>query len=97
MATQTTTRPTSTEDGASEYKTILEMRDGEQGIITQVDGRIHGLASAMGIRPGMRLVVESKQPLDGPVVITVGTSMTSLGRNYAREILVAEELEVEER
>jgi Fe2+ transport system protein FeoA len=84
-------RETVAETRVGEQKTVAEMQAGEEGTITQVDGRIHALASAMGIRPGMRLVVESKQPLGGPVVVTVGKSTTSLGLGYAREIQVVDE------
>ena len=45
----------------------------------------------MGIRPGKRMKVCSKQPFDGPVVVSVGHSTVSLSRSQARALEIVPE------
>lgn len=71
-----------------ECKRVAEMRSGQTGTIERIDECVRGRASAMGVRPGKRLEVQTKQPFDGPVVISVGDSVTSLSRRYAQGIEV---------
>ncbi|HKL27653.1 MAG TPA: FeoA family protein [Natrialbaceae archaeon] len=69
-------------------KRVAEMQSGQTGTIERIDECVRAKASAMGVRPGKRLEVQTKQPFDGPVVISVGDSMTSLSRRYAQGIEV---------
>lgn len=73
------------------HETVAEMQNGQTGVIETVDGAARAELSAMGIRPGARVEVHSKQPLNGPVVISIGPSMTSLSRRYAKQITVVSE------
>lgn len=68
---------------------VAEMDEGEVGTIERVGDQIRHQVTSMGVRPGQHLEFHTKQPLDGPVVVSVGRSMTSLSRAYAREITVS--------
>ena len=70
---------------------VAEMDAGEVGIIKEVADAIRNQVTCMGVRPGQRLKFHTKQPFDGPVVVSVGNSMTSLSREYARQVTVAVE------
>ena len=72
-------------------KCVADMDAGQTGRIEHVGEPICEKVAAMGVRPGKKMKCHSKHPLDGPVVITVGQSMTSLSRRYAQEIEVAVE------
>lgn len=67
---------------------VAEMEAGEVGTIQAVGEEIRHQVTSMGVRPGRRLTFHTKQPFDGPVVVSVGRSMTSLSRGYARKITV---------
>lgn len=68
---------------------VAEMDDGEVGTIQDIGDQIRHQVTSMGVRPGQRLEFHTKQPFDGPVVVSVGRSMTSLSREYARKITVS--------
>ena len=70
-------------------RTVAEMDDGEVGTIQDIGEQIRHQVTSMGVRPGQRLEFHTKQPFDGPVVVSVGRSMTSLSREYARKITVS--------
>ncbi|UWG46420.1 hypothetical protein HSRCO_0118 [Halanaeroarchaeum sp. HSR-CO] len=65
----------------------------ECGTIEEIDEEIREQVVSMGVRPGKRLVIQSKQPLNGPIVVSVGQNMTSLSRSHARQIEVAVDVE----
>ena len=44
----------------------------------------------LGIREGQIVRVDSKQPLMGPITISVGNSQLTLGRGIAHKIIVEE-------
>lgn len=67
---------------------VADMEAGESGTIREVGEQIRHQVTSMGVRPGQRLEFHTKQPFDGPVVVSVGRSMTSLSRDYARKIIV---------
>lgn len=74
----------------SESETVVaEMDDGESGTIEGIGAEIRSQVTSMGVRPGQRLEFHTKQPFNGPVVVSVGQSMTSLSREYARKITVS--------
>ncbi len=62
------------------------LESGQTGTIERVDEDVHDRALAMGIRPGRELEVRSKQPFDGPLVVAVDQSVTSISRRCARGI-----------
>lgn len=59
---------------------------GETGTIVAVGDSIRDELGAMGIRPGKELLVQTKQPLGGPVTVSVGHNVTSVSRSYAHQI-----------
>lgn len=68
---------------------VAEMEAGDVGTIQEVGAEIRQQVTSMGVRPGRRLTFHTKQPFDGPVVVSVGRSMTSISRTYARNITVS--------
>lgn len=75
----------------SQEQTVADMAEGETAVIDDVGGPASSELSAMGIRAGARVEVHSKQPLNGPVVVSTGPSMTSLSRRYARHVTITTE------
>ena len=59
-------------------------------------GRHHGLhgfqrrLNVLGIREGQIVRVDSKQPLMGPLTISIGNSQMTMGRGMAHKIIVEE-------
>ena len=72
----------------SKSRKLSELDYGETGRITKINGNLKGQISAMGIREGKELRMDTKQPINGPVVITIEKSTTSLGFNLAEKITV---------
>lgn len=77
---------TNTEDSRT---LVAEMEAGDVGTIQEVGAEIRKQVTSMGVRPGRQLTFHTKQPFDGPVVVSVGRSMTSISRRYARNITVS--------
>lgn len=73
-------------------KTLSEMMYGEKGIVKDIEEDLKAKIAGMGIRVGKKVKMQTKQPIKGPVVITVDEANTSLGLDVADKILV----EVEE-
>ncbi len=63
-----------------------ELQVGQSGTVAQIDEHVRDRAIARGIRPGRTLEVQTKQPFDGPVVVSVDRSVTSISRRCARGI-----------
>lgn len=75
-------------NSGSRRTVVAEMDSGEVGTIQDIGEQIRHQVTSMGVRPGLRLEFHTKQPFNGPVVVSVGRSMTSLSREYARKITV---------
>jgi len=73
-------------------KKLSEMVYGEEGIVKSIEGNLRNKVAGMGIRVGKKLKIATKQPIKGPVVVTVDQSSISLGLGIADKIIV----EVEE-
>ena len=73
-------------------KKLSEMVYGEEGIVKSIEGNLRNKVAGMGIRVGKKIKMATKQPIKGPVVVTVGQSSISLGLGIADKIIV----EVEE-
>ena len=69
-------------------KRLSELDYGETGVIKKIDRRLKGQILGRGIREGKTIRMDTKQPINGPVVITIDRSTTSLGFNLAKEISV---------
>ena len=51
---------------------------------------IHGRLNVLGIREGQIVRVVSKQPMMGPLTISIGNSQITIGRGMAHKIIVEE-------
>ncbi|RLG69682.1 MAG: ferrous iron transport protein A [Methanobacteriota archaeon] len=73
-------------------KKLSEMDYGEEGTVKSIEGNLRNKVAGMGIRVGRKLKMATKQPIKGPVVVTVDQYSISLGLGIADKIIV----EVEE-
>lgn len=73
-------------------KKLSEMSYGEEGMVKSIEGNLRNKVAGMGIRVGKRIKMATKQPIKGPVVVTVDQYTISLGLGIADKIIV----EVEE-
>lgn len=48
------------------------------------------LLKVLGIRKGAKLVIQSKQPFKGPVVVKVGNRSVAIDYDVAKEIVIKE-------
>lgn len=69
-------------------KKLSEMKYGEQGIVKSIKGDLRNKVAGMGIRVNKRIRMATKQPIKGPVVVTVDKSNISLGLGIAENIIV---------
>lgn len=69
---------------------LAELREGEEGIIVSIHGG-HGLRrnlEGLGVAPGRKVKMISKQFRAGPVVISVVGTQVAMGHGMARKVLV---------
>jgi len=69
-------------------KKLSEMKFGEQGVVKKIPEDLRNYVTGMGLRLNKPVEISSKQPMKGPIVITVGNNSISIGRNHAEKILV---------
>ncbi|HEC31566.1 MAG TPA: ferrous iron transport protein A [Deltaproteobacteria bacterium] len=69
-------------------KKLSEMVYGEEGIVKSIEGNLRNKVAGMGIRVGKKLKMATKQPIKGPVVVTVDQYSISLGLGIADKIIV---------
>ena len=72
---------------------IIDIHSGHHGGNHSKHHGIHGLQrrlNVLGIREGQIVRVDSKQPLMGPLTITIGNSQMTMGRGMAHKIIVEE-------
>lgn len=67
---------------------LPELEYGEEGLIKKIERDLRNQLVARGIREGKKIRMDTKQPINGPVVVTIGKSTTSLGFNLANKIVV---------
>lgn len=48
------------------------------------------LLKALGFREGTKFRIQSKQPLNGPIVVKVGSRFVAIDYNMAKDIVVEE-------
>ncbi len=60
----------------------------EEGIVKSIQEDLKEKIAGMGIRVGKKLKMLTKQPIKGPVVVTVDKAETSLGLGLADKIIV---------
>ena len=73
-------------------KKLSQMKYEEKGRIKKIDKSLRVQIAGMGIREGKEVEMMTKQPIKGPLVVTVDRSNTSIGLGLADRIIV----EVEE-
>ena len=73
-------------------KPLANLNSDQTAKITSIDGGhvFKRRMQVLGIREGQTLKVLSKQPLRGPLTISVGTCQMTLGRGMADKIMVEE-------
>jgi ferrous iron transport protein A len=64
------------------------MKYEEEGKVKKIDGRLKERIAGMGIREGKEIKMMTKQPIKGPVVVSVDRSNTSIGMGLADKIIV---------
>jgi Fe2+ transport system protein FeoA len=83
---------------------LAHLKKGKSGRIINIDrghhggtfGGYHGIhgvqrrLNVLGLREGQIVRVDSKQPLMGPITISIGNSQLTLGRGIAHKIIVEE-------
>ena len=69
-------------------KKLSEMKYGEKGKITRIDLDLRAQIAGMGVREGQEVKMLTKQPIKGPITITMGRANTSLGIGLAEQIIV---------
>ena len=69
-------------------KKVSEMNYEEEGIVIRIEGRLRQRIAGMGIRKGKEIKMMTRQPIKGPVVVTVDRSNTSVGLRLANKIIV---------
>ncbi len=69
-------------------KRLSEMGCAEEGIVKSIDGNLRNKVAGMGIRTGKKIEMVAKQPMKGPVVISVDEVSISLGFGIANKIIV---------
>lgn len=69
---------------------LREMKDGESGIIVEfLAGRgMYERLSALGIRPGVKIIKVGTASKHGPVVVRVGRNQTAIGFGMSCKITV---------
>jgi ferrous iron transport protein A len=69
-------------------KKLSEMKYEEEGIVIKIGGGLKDKIAGMGIREGKEIKMMTKQPIKGPLVVTVDRSNTSIGLGLADKIVV---------
>lgn len=72
----------------TDTKKLSEMGYGEEGVIKKINRSLKDQLLGRGIREGKAIRMDTRQPINGPVVITIDRSTTSLGLNLAKDIFV---------
>lgn len=69
-------------------KKLSEMSPGEEGIVNSIEGGLREKVAGMGIRVSKKIKLAAKQPVKGPIVITVDESAISVGVGIANKIII---------
>ena len=72
----------------SQIKKLSEMVYEEKGRVIKIEGKLRQQIAGMGIREGKEIQMITKQPIKGPVVVTVDRATTSIGLGLADKITV---------
>ncbi len=69
-------------------KKLSELDFDEEGTVKEIADDLKKQVAGMGIREGKKVIMATKQPIKGPVVVEVDKSVTSLGIGIAEKIVV---------
>jgi Fe2+ transport system protein FeoA len=69
-------------------KKLSDLTIGEIGIVKQIPKQMLSSVSGMGLRVNKPVKLASKQPMNGPVTLTVDNSSISIGRKLAEQIII---------
>jgi len=69
-------------------KKLSDMKYGEKGVVKSIEEKLRKQVAGMGIRINKKITMATKQPIKGPVVVTVDESTISLGLGIANKIIV---------
>ncbi len=69
-------------------KKLSEMGCGEEGLVKSIEGNLQNKVAGMGVRVGKKIKMATKQPIRGPLVVTVDNYSISLGMGIANKIIV---------
>lgn len=76
-----------------EVEALTEVKEGHRYIVSRVrdqDPELLRYLEKIGLQPGVRLIIQSKAPFEGPITVHIEDSKQVLGFDMARHILVAE-------
>lgn len=68
-------------------KQLSDLDFGETGVVTDIRASSHEL-NCMGLRCGKKLVMITRQPIKGPVVVTVDDVEIAMGIEMAAQVIV---------
>jgi ferrous iron transport protein A len=71
---------------------LAHLKKGDTGRIIEIHKGhgFHRRLNILGVREGQKVKVISKQPMMGPLTISIGNSQMTLGRGMAHKIIVEE-------
>jgi len=73
-------------------KTLVQLNPNKTAKIISIHGGQHfrRKLEVMGVREGQNVKILSKQPLHGPLTISIGNCQMTMGRGMAQKIMVEE-------
>jgi len=69
-------------------KRLSQMKYEEKGRIKEIDQGLKARIAGMGIREGKEIKMMTKQPIKGPLVVSVNRANSSIGFGLADKIIV---------
>ena len=69
-------------------KKLSQMKYEEKGRIKKIDQSLKARIAGMGIREGKEIKMMTKQPMKGPLVVSVNRANSSIGLGLADKIIV---------
>ena len=67
---------------------LSDMNYDQMGVVTRIQGELRQQIAGLGIREGKKIKMLTRQPIKGPVVVTVDRTTTSIGLGLADMIVV---------
>ena len=67
---------------------LSELEYDQKGVVMRIQGKLRQQIASLGIREGKKIKMLTRQPIKGPVVVTVDRTTTSIGLGLADMIVV---------